>query len=118
MSQEHAAAQNMRHVLEHMVHTLATGTERIQQRLADAYDYSRFGDQTNLSHDLPPGIQALQIDLRAALSTVHDAERGQATASAARLSDDQCVIFARRIIAAEHEIRHLCGNEAAPGPPR
>jgi hypothetical protein len=36
---EHARAQHMLSVIEHAIETLATGPERIQQRLADAYQY-------------------------------------------------------------------------------
>ncbi|MET4097295.1 hypothetical protein ABIB51_004251 [Arthrobacter sp. UYCu712] len=106
MSVEKPALPDVHVILEHMVQTLATGTERIQQRLADAYAFSRFGAEMTQG-DLPPGIHSLQLDLRAALSTVHDAERGSATASGALLTDDQCVIFALRILTAEREMRKL-----------
>ncbi|MDQ1058042.1 hypothetical protein QFZ23_001943 [Arthrobacter globiformis] len=104
---EHAWAQHMLFVIEHAIDALATGPERIQQRLADAYQYSGLAEQVAPDSELPPTILALQLDLQAAMETVHDAERGQAVASAFSLSDDQCIIFVRRILAAERELREL-----------
>lgn len=104
---EQAWRQHMLSVMEHAIDTLATGPERIQQRLADAYQYSGLADKDLADSELPPTILALQLDLQAAMDTVHDAERGQAVASALRLSDDQCTIFVRRILAAERELREL-----------
>lgn len=46
--------------------------------------------------------------LKAALETVHDAELGRTVASALTLSDEQCNIFVRRILAAERVLRELC----------
>jgi hypothetical protein len=115
MGRDRAEAEHIRTLLEHAVETLATGTERIQQRLADAYHYSLIGDEANISNRLPPTVYALQLDLRDAMTTVHDAERGWATASAATLTDDQCVIFARRILDAARLMRR---HAAAPSPPK
>jgi hypothetical protein len=109
MATDRSQADNIRHVLEHAVETLATGTDRIQQRLADAYHYSLLGDDANISQTLPPTVHALQLDLREAMTTVHDGERGWASASAATLSDDQCVIFARRILDAARLMRRYAG---------
>jgi hypothetical protein len=111
MGADRAEAEHILTLLEHAVETLATGTERIQQRLADAYRYSLVADDANISHRLPPTVYALQLDLREAMTTVHDGERGWATASAAILSDDQCLIFARRILDAARLMR---GHAAAP----
>lgn len=105
---EHARAQHMLLVIEHAIDTLATGPERIQQRLADAYQYSGLAEKVASDSELPATVLTLQLDLQAAMDTVHDAERGQAAASALRLSDDQCIIFVRRILAAERELRELC----------
>jgi hypothetical protein len=101
-------------VLEHAIDTLATGTERIQQRLADAYQYSGLAENAAPDEELPPRILALQLDLRTVMTTVHDAERGHATASAAHLSDEQCIIFARRILAAERDMRQLVADDGQP----
>ncbi|MGY4541256.1 hypothetical protein ACVWY0_001165 [Arthrobacter sp. UYNi723] len=110
MGSDRAEAIHILTQLEHAVETLATGTGRIQQRLADAYHYSLIDDEANISHKLPPAVYALKPDLRAAITTVHDAERGWATASAATLTDDQCVIFARRILHAAYLMRNACGS--------
>lgn len=110
MGSDRTEAENILARLEHAVETLATGTERIQQRLADACQFSLFADEANISHRLPPGVYALQLDLRDAMSTVHDGERGWATASAATLTDDQCVVFARRILDAARLMRDECGS--------
>ncbi|MET3923181.1 hypothetical protein [Arthrobacter sp. UYEF20] len=111
MGADRAEAEHILTLLEHPVETLTTGTERIQQRLTDAYRYSPIADDANISHRLPPTVYALQLDLREAMTTVHDGERGWATASAAILSDDQCLIFARRILDAARLMR---GHAAAP----
>ncbi|MET3172813.1 UNVERIFIED_ORG: hypothetical protein ABIB52_000641 [Arthrobacter sp. UYCu721] len=105
MGSDRAEAIHILTQLEHAVETLATGTERIQQRLADAYRFSLFADEANISNRLPPSVHALQLDLHEAMSTVNDGERGSATASAAILTDDQCVIFARRILDAARLLR-------------
>ncbi|WP_457974594.1 hypothetical protein [Arthrobacter sp. D1-17] len=104
---KHAWAQHVLSVIEHAIDTLATGPERIHQRLADAYQYSGLAETVAADSELPPAILALQLDLQAAMDTVHDTERGQAVASARRLTDDQCIIFVRRILAAERELREL-----------
>jgi hypothetical protein len=101
-------------MLDHAVETLATGTERIQHRLADACVASHITDERQINPALPPTVYALQLDLRAALTTVHDAERGTAFASAAVLSDEQCVIFARRVIEASNLMRASTG-QLSPG---
>ncbi|MBT2547242.1 hypothetical protein [Arthrobacter sp. ISL-65] len=111
---EHAWAQHVLSVIERAIDTLATGPERIQQRLADAYQYSGLAEQVAPDSELPPTIVALQLDLQTAMETVHDAERGQATASALRLSDDQCIVFVRRILAAERALRELCAQHEQP----
>ncbi|MBT2550438.1 hypothetical protein [Arthrobacter sp. ISL-65] len=48
-------------VIEHAIDTLATGPERIQQRLADAYQYSGLAEQVAPESELPPTILALQL---------------------------------------------------------
>ncbi|MET3923437.1 hypothetical protein [Arthrobacter sp. UYEF20] len=116
MGADRAEAEHILTLLEHAVETLTTGTERIQQRLADAYRYSLIADDANSSHRLPPTVYALQLDLREAMTTVHDGERGWATASAATLTDDQCVIFARRILDAARLMRDE-GGSARVRPP-
>ena len=106
---ERAWAQHMLSVIEHAIDTLAIGPDRIQQRLADAYQFSGLAEQVAPDSELPPALLALQFDLKAALETVHDAERGRAVASALTISDEQCIIFVRRIRAAGRELREFCG---------
>ena len=95
-------------MFERAVDTLATGTGHIQQRLADAYVRSHLGDDVIMDPDLPSDVYALRLDLRAAMGTAHDFERGAAAASSGTLSDDQCIIFARRILAAARTMREFC----------
>lgn len=97
--------EKMRALFEHAVEDLATGAGPIQERLAGTYLYCRLGEEENMYPKMFPGIHALQVDLRAALSTVHDSERGSAAASAALLSDEQCIVFARRILDAARSLR-------------
>ena len=114
MGSEQSEIEHMRKLLEHAVENLATGTERIQQRLADAYRFSLIGDESNISEALPPAVYALQLDLREAMTTVHDEERGWASASAAILTDDQCIIFARRILDAARLMRSQTETTVPP----
>lgn len=58
--------------------------------------------------ELFPEVYALQLDLRSALRAIHDSERGSAAASASVLSDDHCVVLARRILHASAAMRELC----------
>lgn len=98
-------AETMRALLEHAVEDLATGPGTIQQRLAATYLFCHLVAEENMHPGIFPDIHALQVDLRAALSTVHDSERGSAAASAAQLTDDQCIVFARRILDAARSLR-------------
>lgn len=108
MGTDRVEAKRMLTLLEHAVATLTTGTERNQQRLADACRFSLFADEANTSNRLPPGVPSSWI-CTMAMSRVHDGERGWATASAT-LTDDQCVVFARRIIDAARLMRNECGS--------
>lgn len=74
--------------------TLAEGTERIQQRLADAYCHAliRLQDQ-----NLSPENRDLLRDLNEAMGRVKDPVRGNAVASAAAMTDDEAREFAKRI---------------------
>lgn len=104
-------ADTVSDLFDKAVETLATGTASIQQRLADAYVRSRIGDEENVNRDLPADVYGFQVDLRAAMSTAHDSERGAAAASAGLMSDDQCTILARRIVAAAGTMREFCTAE-------
>jgi hypothetical protein len=115
---DQAWAQHMLSVIEHAIDTLATRPDRIQRRLADAYQFSGLAEQVAPDTELPPALLALQLDLKAVLESVHDAERGRAVASALTLSDEQCIIFVRRILAAGRELRVLCARHEPPGDSR
>jgi hypothetical protein len=115
MNPGNETAETVSDLFEKAVETLATGTEHIQQRLADAYVRSRLGDDANVNRDLPADVCGLQLDLQAAMSTSHDSERGAAAASAGSLTDDQCTILARRIVAAARTMREFCLAEQLAG---
>lgn len=99
--------ENARDLFNKAVETLATGAGHIQQRLAEAYVRSHLDEEANVDPALPPDVYALQLDLKAAMSTAHDSERGPAAASAGVLTDDQCIILARRILAAARALHEL-----------
>lgn len=108
MSAYEDSARGLLDRLEQAVEHLATDPGYIQQRLADAYVSSHLGEEANMRGELFPEVYALQLDLRSALSTIRDSERGSAAASAAVLSDDRCTVLARRILHASASMRELC----------
>ena len=116
MNRDIESTGNIGELFEKAVETLATGTGHIQQRLADAYVRSHLGEEINVGTDRPADVYALQLDLQAALSTARDSERGTAMTSAGSLTDDQCIILARRILAAARTLRQLNQSEDGTNP--
>lgn len=111
MSPDYAAARNVRNLFDRAVQTLATSTESIQERLADAYVFSFIGDAPNVFAGLPEDVYFLQKELRVAMSAVQDSEQGSAKASSAQMTDEQCVEFARRIVEASHSMHEFCEQQ-------
>lgn len=109
MSAYEDSARGLLDRLEQAVEHLATDPGYIQQRLADAYVSSHLGEEANMRGELFPEVYALQLDLRSALSTTHDSERGSAAASAAVLSDDHCTILG----GGSCKPRHSCTSSAS-----
>ena len=108
--------EKARDLFDRAVETLATGAGHIQQRLAEAYVRGHIGEDANVDPALPPDVYALQLDLQAALTTANDSERGSAAASAGVLTDDQCIILARRILAAARTLNELNQHQAEGNP--